>query len=314
MKSLVRKWLMGSTTFSDYSKLSVTGELPEKVSLEINGEMIDVSRNHWLLCIEPIVFGLWLEKKIPEERQLARLAYHMHFYSSKNFAHSGRNAEAKLMLDFVDCIEEENGRLILLRLKKSSIHHLSLIKRHLIFFRYYKRDGFTFAKFKSFVSAYSYPRRIRVVSFRNNEYYNIFPMDLLGDINYGNRYVFGLRHTNLALSKIIDSGKIVVSEVPAAYKDAIYQLGKHHSSIPPSLDSLSFDVVCSKNFEFYIPAWAESYKEVKILKTINMGSHMLLWGELVDETVLQAGSERLYLAHFLHYLHQKNRGLHYNLA
>src|SRR4029077_16258381 len=114
----------------------------------------------------------------------------------------------------------------------------------------------------------------------------IFPMDLLGTIPGCNKHVFGLRHTNVALPKIIETGKMVVSEVPCEYKDIIYKLGSHHSVAPPSLDMLPFNVLTTEKFGFYIPEWAENYKEVQITRTINLGSHMLLWGEWEKENKL----------------------------
>lgn len=307
MKQLARKWLMGNAVFSEYSKITVPDGMQEKAYLEIDGRIMDISENHWLLCIEPIVFGVWIEKEhyAPHKPGMK--------YGIRYGDATGRK-EAVLELGFFNCIEEKNGALLLMELKKSNIYHLSLIKMFLIFFRYYKKDGLSFARFKSFVSAYSYPRRVRIISFRQNEYYNIFPMDLLGDIKQCNRFVFGLRHSNIALPRIIETGKLAVSEVPFAYKNIIYQLGRHHSGNPPPPGSLPFDLVISKNFGFYIPAWAERYKEIKILKTMNLGSHMLLWGELVEENVLAKPAGHLYVVHFLHYLYKKNKGLSYPLV
>jgi hypothetical protein len=306
MKSLIRKWLMGDTVFSEYSKITAPDDLQQKVWLRVNGDIKEVSANHWLLCIEPIIFGVWLEKDVTHND------YEIYFGGVVNKDKSKIDQpEAVLIMDLLDHVEESNGTLLILRLRKSQIYHIGFIKRYLLFLRYYKKGGLTFSRFKSFVSAYSYPRRIRIVSFRQNNYYNIFPMDLLGDISQYKRYVFGLRHTNVALPKIIESGKLVVAEVPYIYKDVIYQLGKHHSGSPPSVDSLPFKTIPSKNFAFPIPDWVESYKEISILKTINMGSHMLLWGELIDETQLTKPLEHLFLIHFLHYLHQKNKGLPY---
>jgi hypothetical protein len=315
MKRQIRKWLMGDTVFSAYSKITVPDDIPEKVYLEIAGRIIDISKSHWILCIEPIIFGLWIEKEdyvTPKKNA----KYYMYFSDSVNSDNKSitRKREATLTLNFFDCIEEKNGTLLLLKLEKSKIHHLNLIKTYLLFFRYYKKSGLSFARFKSFVAAYSYPRRIRLISFRQDNYYNIFPMDLLGDIRQHHRYVFGLRHTNTALPRIIETGKLVVSEVSFKYKDIIYQLGKHHSGNPPSLDSLPFDVVLSKNFEFYVPALAETYKEIKILRTMNLGSHMLLWGELIEEDILTDPGNHLFIVHFLHYLYQKNQGVNYKLA
>ncbi len=310
MKSLVRKWLMGDTVFSEYSKITAGDDLTQKVWLKAEDGIIEVSPNHWLLCIEPIMYGVWLEKKawIHLEEKKEFIMYLGGNLTSNSKIHE---PEAVLTLELFDRIEESKGTLLLLKLKKSRLHQLSFIRRYLIFFRYYKKDGLTFSRFKAFVSAYSYPRRIRVVSFRKDNYYNIFPMDLLGDMAQSKRYVFGLRHTNVALKMILKTGRLVVSEVPREFKDTVYALGKHHSGSPPSIDSLAFKVTESKNFKFYVPEWVESYKEVRVIKSINMGSHMLLWGEVIDEDRLKEPSAHLFLVHFLHYLHQKNIGRGY---
>jgi flavin reductase (DIM6/NTAB) family NADH-FMN oxidoreductase RutF len=118
----------------------------------------------------------------------------------------------------------------------------------------------------------------------------------------------------VALSKIIETGKVVVSEISFEHKDIIYQLGKHHSSIPPSLELLPFKVTTSENFGFYIPDWAESYKEIKIERTINLGSHMLLWGEVINQVTLKTHTSHLFHIHFLLYLHQKRKGFSYQLV
>ena len=92
--------------------------------------------------------------------------------------------EAETGVTVIEHIPEKNGSLFLLKLSESSIHHISLIKRCLIFFRYYRKDGLTYQRFKSYVSAYSFPRRIRIVSFRDQDYYNFSSPD-----NSGQRFV-----------------------------------------------------------------------------------------------------------------------------
>lgn len=311
MKSLVRKWLMGETVFSEYSKITAGDDLAQKVWLQADDKILDVSAVHWLLCIEPIMYGVWIEEKAFLEHYPTD---HFTMYmGGTTSAGKGKidNEEAAVTLELFDRIDESAGVLLLLKFKKARLHQLNFIKRYLLFFRYYKKDGLTFSRFKAFVSAYCYPRRIRVVSFRKEEYYNIFPMDLLGDISQHKRYVFGLRHTNVALQMIIETGRLVVTEVPLKSKNTIYELGKHHSGSPPPVDLLPFKVTESKNFRFYIPEWVESYKETRIIKTINMGSHMLLWAEVADEQRLTIPADHLFLVHFLHYLHQKDSGREY---
>lgn len=285
--------LMGDTVFSEYAKITVPDDIQEKVYLDVAGHRVDVSNNHWLLCIEPIVFGVW----VPSGQYKPGKTIHMYI----------GDKEADLTLELVDQIEEGGGVLLLLQLKDSAIYQLNFFKTWLLYYRYYRRGGLSFHRFKSFVAAYSYPRRIRLVSFRQQDYFNIFPMDLLGDIVTHRRYVFGLRHTNTSLPRIMATGKLAVCEVSYKHQDIIYRLGKHHSGNPPALDELPFKVGLSNNYGFYIPEVAESYKEVRILRTMDLGSHMLLWGETADEQALGKPGDHLYLVHFLHFLYQKDR-------
>lgn len=304
---------MGDTVFSEYSKITAEDDLMQKVWLRLDGNFMDVSSNHWLLCIEPIIFGIWLGEEHNHVNYQTKTEWGLYFGGSPGKKQIN-SPETELKLVLFESIPEDTGTLFLLKLTKSKIHHVDFIKRYLIFFRYYRRDGLSYRRFKAFVSAYSYPRRIRLVSFRQDSYYNIFPMDLVGDISQRQRYVFGLRHTNVALSKIIETGKLAIAEVPHQYSNLIYQLGKHHSGNPPPVNTLDFDIISTRNFSFHFPAWVESYKELRILRTLNMGSHMLLWSEVTESETLTNSSEHLYLVHFLHYLEQKNAGRKYTLV
>lgn len=299
MKKLIRKMLMGDSSFTEYARITMPDEIPESIYLEAGGNITEVSTTHFLLCIEPVIFGIWSEKNTATEKK-----YRLYFGSRER-------PEAVLELEFFNSIQDESGSLLLLKLRQSHICHLSAIKNFLIWYRYYSRDKMSFSKFKSHVCAYSYPRRIRIISFRQQDYYNIFPMDLLGDIGQQGKYVFGLRHSNVAIKRIIETRKLLVAEVPSHQQHIIFRLGKHHSSQAPALSDLPFETTPSKNFGFYIPSFAESYKEINITQTLALGSHMLLWGNVQEAVQLSTPDQHLYMIHFMHYLHQKNKGITY---
>lgn len=308
--------LIGDNVITEYATITVPDGIQEKVYLEVNGQLIHVSHLHWLLCIEPVIFGIWIENEV-HKAAINNASTCKLYFSTGNQESKGTMTEpmeAELSFTRTQSIEEATGTLFLLKLEESHIHQLNAVKRYLIYRRYYKKNGLNFRQFKAFVAAYSYPRRIRVISFRQDDYFNIFPMDLLGDISGCNRYVFGLRHSNIALNKIIDTGKLVVAEAPFAQKEAIYRLGAHHSANPPALHTLPFKTIESKDHGFYIPDWAQSYREINILKTINLGSHMLLWGASSEEQALQPPASNLYLVHFLHHLYQQSRECAYPLS
>jgi hypothetical protein len=288
MKRQIRKILMGDAVFTEYSRTRFSGEVQDKAWLEFDGKIVDVTLSHWLLCIEPLTFGVWIgQGKSPDG------AYRLRFSDA-----------AVIALDLVHRVEEAGGVLLLLRVRHCRLAQLDLIRRWVLYRRYYSRDKMSYERFKGFAAAYSHPRRVRLVSFRAADHYNLFPMDLLGEVPLQNKYVFGLRHSNRTRQQIIAAGKIVVCEAPAMYEDAVYALGKHHSSSPPAPDELPFDLGCTGIFNFYYPRWVYGYKEILIQKTFDMGSHMLLWGDVVAAETINTGDEHSYLVHFLQYLHQ----------
>lgn len=309
MKKFIRKILAGDIPIREYATITINNDIQEQVYLSLKDHMVNVSGNQWVFCLEPLIFGVWIEdeKLKTELNEIKKCSL---VFEDSN---SVKNKVAIAAVDLVHTIKEDAGTLFLLELKKSRLYHLGFIRTHVLFQRYYKKPNLTFKKFKSFVTAYSYPRKVRIISFRSEDHYNIFPMDLVGELRKNNRMIFGLRHTNRTLSRIIETKKITASEVPYTSKAAIYSLGSHHSTTPPLPQELPFTIFESTSFGFYIPEWAESYKEVRILKTINLGSHMLLWGELVNETILKPLTTSLYHIHFLHYLHQKEKGIEYPL-
>jgi hypothetical protein len=309
MKKFLRKILFGNIPVSEYSTVTVRDDIIERVYLETGNTRIDVSANHWLLCLDPIIFGFWFPKKENMISMGKKQAYKMFFNDSAK----GGGTVADLRVGFFDKIEEEDGTLLLLKLIKVKIHHINFIKTRLLFYRHYKKPEQDFHKLKSYSAAYSYPRRVRLISFKEGDYYNIFPMDLVGDIPQSKRYVFGLRHTNVTLPRIIETKKIAVSEVPYEYKNMIYQLGKHHRDVM-SITTLPFGIIQSDTWGFPIPGWANSYKEIRIVNTMNLGSHMLLWGEEINEKFLSHAPSHLFHIHFLHFLHQEKKGVAYPLV
>ena len=312
MKNIFRKLLFGDTVITEYATITIREGVKESVWLEADKRVINVSRNHWLLCLDPIIFGVWMNKQedIISSGRMEQLKV---YFRDQDGAGVSKQV-AMMDLDLFGTMDEEGGTLFLLKCRTARINHISYWKAWLIYLKYYKKPGFRFSRLKEFAAAYSYPRRVRLVSFAQDDYYNIFPMDLLGEIPDTHKYIFGLRHTNIALSKMIESRKLVVSEVSFLFKDTIYQLGKHHASIPPALNALPFKVMQSEKLGFYIPEWVESYKEVKVLKTMNLGSHMLILGEWERETKLAATGHHLYHIHFLLYLRRQKQKNNYPLV
>src|SRR5882672_7054900 len=172
MKKFLRNILFGSIPVSEYSTVTIEGEINERVYLGAGSVCVDISVRHWLLCLDPVVFGIWLVKKEDILSLDAKPEYEMYFKDSENDA----SMVAALKLDFFNKIEEPDGTLLLLKLTGARIHHLNFIRTRLLFYRYYKKPEQDFYRLKSYSAAYSYPRRVRLISFKEGSWYNIFPM------------------------------------------------------------------------------------------------------------------------------------------
>jgi flavin reductase (DIM6/NTAB) family NADH-FMN oxidoreductase RutF len=297
MKKLLNILLFGQSFFKEYPAVSIDeNAIGEKVVFEIGGTQSDVSQKHWLLSLEPIIFGIWVDGNANYKDNGPRL-----LFNSKQ----GKTL-AVLDLNLTDSISEKEGALFLFEVQKSKLFYLNPLKTYLIFLLHYKKPSQSFDQFKNLAAAFSYPRKVRLISFKQGDYFNIFPMDLVGAIPQTNRFAFGLRHTNSTLGQIILAKKIVAAEFPSSLKKDVYRLSNHHSVNPPSTDSLSFKTILTQSYDFPIPETAMKYYEIEITKTINLGSHMLLWGESINTVSLNQKEDNLFHIHFLNYLSKKH--------
>ncbi len=307
MIKFIRKILWGNP--KEYITVRIADKINESVYLETGALTLNISKNHWVLSLDPLVIGIWIND--PEQAAIIdkENTFNIYFRDSPE---SGNQAErpttlAFMELGFFNKIEEKEGTLYLFRLIRSQILPGKLMKGLNLFFTRFKKPDYSFSRFKSLASAYSYPRKVNLISFRQEDYFNLFPMDLLGNIEGSNLHVFGLRHSNVALQKIIETGKMVVSGISYEQKDIIYQLGKHHSANPRSLQDLPFDSFETERFGFYLPEWVENYREINITKTINLGSHMLLWGKAANIVTIKESKGSLFHIHFLLFHHQQTK-------
>ena len=316
LSASLRRLLVGRTEVREFSTVGIGDTVGEKVYLQAEKLLIDVTTNQWMLGLEPLTFGVWIEDashRTMLEQSKSFTAYFRRSEPVRDEVAKGALAIAELV--YFDRIEDSRGTLFLLQISNSHIHHVDGWRARLIYQRFYRKPNWTFEKLKAVVTAYSYPRRVRVISFQDGPEYNyIFPMDLLGDIRQSGRYLLGMRHSNQVLKRIVDVKKIVISEFPAEYKPVIYKLGRNHSASPPPLSELPFGVLQTQQFGFFVPEWVESYKEVEVRRILDIGSHMLLFGEWKEDVVLRPSTPRLHHIHFLHFLQQKRRGEAYPLV
>jgi flavin reductase (DIM6/NTAB) family NADH-FMN oxidoreductase RutF len=125
-----------------------------------------------------------------------------------------------------------------------------------------------FAKFVLFAA----PRPVVLVSHQKEDGRgNLFPMDLVGEAG-APCFLLGLHHTSPAIRSMTEAGRLAVSTVPLGWKKTVFGLGRNHRDATIDWSSLPFEM----SFKgIPVPAAALTVREVRIEKTVDVGSHVL---------------------------------------
>ena len=253
--------------------------------------MIDVTKNHGMICLDPFCVAVWLHN---DHKELAGPEGELQFKKRNR-------VNAAITLAFIDNIATENGALMLFKIKESSNYQLNPLHR-LVLFKYLLRSPKnTYTSRKVISALYSYPRNIIMVSYQDENYCNIFPMDIHAYIEAEGLYILGLRTTNITLDKILEQKKVVVCDTDTVDINTIYNLGKHPSTSPTPKEQLPFGTTNSEIFGFPVPDTCGSYKEIEVLQNRVMGFHMLIVGRVVNFKKLKPETSSFYHVSFLQF-------------
>jgi flavin reductase (DIM6/NTAB) family NADH-FMN oxidoreductase RutF len=264
----------------------------EQVFLKKDGQRIEITKTHSMICLDPFCISVWLTKD--EAKSIDTQTATVQFTK-------GDKLNAVIEVSLIEPIYTEKGVLLLYKIESAKNYHLTFLHR-LLLFRYFLRSKKNTYYSRKVISAlYSYPRRIIIVSYRDKDYYNIFPMDIQGYLEEDDLYILGLRTTNLTLNKILEAKKVVICDTDTVGIDTVYDLGKHSSSAPTPIHELPFYTSESELFGFPIPGFTGSYKEIEIIANREMGYHMLMIGKVVNDKKIKETPSSLYHVGFLQF-------------
>jgi flavin reductase (DIM6/NTAB) family NADH-FMN oxidoreductase RutF len=278
------------TTFS-ITRLA-PGQVKEQVFFIQGKHRIDITKHHGMICLDPFCVAVWLPYEETKQVDTAT--------GTLNFTGNGK-LNAKIRVSLIEKLPTEKGELLLYKMGQVKNYQLKPIHRQVLF-RYFLRSKKNTYHHRKMISAlYSYPRNIIIVSYKDDEYYNIFPMDIHSYIAEEKLYLLGLRTTNVTLNKILEAKKAVVCDTDTVGIETVYMLGKHPSADPTRIEDMPFAVSESEKFGFYVPDFTGSYKEIEIIANREMGYHMLMIGKVVNEKRLKPESASLYHVGFLQF-------------
>jgi flavin reductase (DIM6/NTAB) family NADH-FMN oxidoreductase RutF len=293
MRSLVKS-ILKRVVFRDQNPTSfpavriATGEVREKFILRNGDAQFDVTTRHCIVCHNPFCIAVWM--------------------IDENIKRFDINVEASVVTDemkhatmtlrVVKRIQEGSGHLVIFEVTSAENFQVGSLRQALMR-RYFKNKN-TDHEDRCYAAAYSFPRRVIAVSFRDGDYYNIFPMDFQCYIEESNVHIFGLRTTNVTLEKILAGNRVVVGDTDEAEMKTLYGLGSHHSSTPPPMSDLPFAVVESDKFRFPVPEFSAGYREIELKGSLKLGTHMLFYGRVVNSKQRREWRSSKYHIHFFH--------------
>ncbi len=245
-----------------------------------------------MICLDPFCIAAWL----PENK--------MNLIALDEVTIEFKKADklnAAIQVSLIEKIETEKGALLLYKVERVSNYQLNVLHR-LVFFAYLLRSPKNTYQSRRVISAlYSYPRNIIIVSYQDESYYNIFPMDIHSYLEEEGLYILGLRTTNVTLEKILEAKKVVVCDTDKVDIKTVYDLGKHASKSPTPKDQLPFKTTASELFGFPVPDFVGSYKEIEIIHHKKMGFHMLMLGKVVNSKKIRENTSSFYHVGFLQF-------------
>lgn len=280
LKALVGKILFGDAPRMKFVPVKLAPEeIQEKVFIVNGNDQEEISFDHCIVCHDPFLVATLSEGTKLEVRRNGKLCADAHL----RFKHR------------VDSI-------LVYEIISTRSYQLPYWRQYILQKRYFlrgKKD--TFLQGMIYAAMYAFPRRVIAVSYKDDSYFNIFPMDFQCYIEKKNMMLFGLRTTNTTLKKILLAKKLVVSDTTSVDFETIYDLGRNHSAAPPAIDQLPFGVMKSEKFGFWVPEFSATYKELEIVNSVELGTHTMMVGRVVNYKKIRDEESYLHHVHFFEF-------------
>lgn len=155
--------------------------------------------------------------------------------------------------------------------------------------------------------AYLCPRPVVLVSVDAPGHRNIFPMDLIGPLERSGFFSLGLRSTNASMPVMREARRVALSDIPATMKKVVYQFSEHHKQPPADWNALPMPFRLSREFAIPAVATALRIRELSIVHSQEIGSHMLFLGRVVSDENLTEGLQLHHTAGF-HQAYRRRQG------
>ena len=208
-------------------------------------------------------------------------------------------AEIGLDINSATAVPSGDVKLILLRARYS--RNYCLPRRHL--FAHYCRYRYslwrkidipgrkmTFLERRAAMVMFIRPHPVVLVSLRDDDGGNIFPMNIMGDLG-GGYFSMALKESKLAAHQVERAGRVAISNVPLSQSSTAFALGPNHRK--PFIDwgELPFPTKLSSVFGIPVPIFSHRIREMEVEAVHRLGSHMFFVARLVSDEIAPEPAE-----------------------
>jgi flavin reductase (DIM6/NTAB) family NADH-FMN oxidoreductase RutF len=277
-----------------------------KVWLVGMGAPLDVTRRNVLAATRPLVLGIGLED-CKDLSTISRSRLGLEFREEG----SAQTLLGKISLEFVETLRLDGTELLCLFRTHGAANYCrprSLLWRRYLHFAYRQWRNeqrpnppeirMVASELHALFVFYICPRPVVLVSVVEREAGNIFPMDLIGQIGR-HKYSIALHTTSRVLPLIERSRRLALSNVPVEKIALAYRLGKNHHATSIEWASLPFSLTTSSAFILPVPEFALRIRELEVMESRAMGSHVFFICLLANEYSVADGLQ-FFQAHGLY--------------
>jgi hypothetical protein len=153
----------------------------------------------------------------------------------------------------------------------------------------------TFLERRAVMVMFIRPHPVVLLSLSGEAGGNIFPMNIMGDLDNG-YFAFALKDSRLAAHLVERARRVALSSVPLSETSLAYQLGANHRKNAIDWDKLPFATRKSAAFQIPVPMFSQRVREMEIETVRKLGSHTFFVARVIHDEGF-AGSVGLCIVH-----------------
>jgi hypothetical protein len=288
-RSGIQRLIFGDTLIPQAFTIGLTDPQTE-IAVWLHGmeTPIDVTNRHSMACADPFTVCIAFD----EERRLSESD--LQGLSLRFCEQDGeRRLLGQIILDGkkTSIISATGLQLILFEARSSANYCLSKTRiwAHYLLHRYslWRRVDSAGVEMSSLerravMVMFIRPHPVVLVSLDGDSGGNIFPMNIMGDLQH-NYFAFALKNSRLAARLVERSSQVVLSDVPLAQTSLAYRLGANHRKLSIDWDQLTFETKLSAQFKFHVPSFTHRVREMQIETFRNLGSHTFFVARIIHD-------------------------------